>query len=86
MTSKARNTTFNGVKIVRNLEDAGMDRRVAEAIVGALHETIDYLMTRMVSKEEFAELRVEMHRLFRQNFFYTVGAMAALLTIFEFLR
>lgn len=90
MANKARNATFNDIKIAHNLEEAGLDRRVAEAIVEALHETIDYLMARMVSREEFVEefakLRVEMHRLFRQQFFYTMAGMTALLAIFEFLR
>ena len=143
--------TLDGVKMARNLEEAGMDRRISEAIVDSLMQTVNHVLDKTVSKEEFAAfraesrqemaefrtsmecrfsdfkdetrrenaafrdetrqelaglrqdnadlrkeftglsqkvdgLRVEMHKSLQSHFFWTVGAITALLTFFEFLR
>ena len=49
---------FNGVKIVKDLERAGMERRLADAMVGALTETIGYVL--VVVRLDMDKLRAEL--------------------------
>ena len=52
---------FNGIKIARDLEGAGMERRLAGAMVNALTETIGYVLVvvRLDMDRLKAELRAE---------------------------
>ena len=51
---------FNGVKIVKDLEEAGMERRLADAMVGALTETIGYVL--VVVRLDLDKLRAELRQ------------------------
>ena len=54
--------SLNSARIARNLETAGMDGPLASAVADALHETTDYVLSRTVSREEFAEFKGDMHK------------------------
>ena len=54
--------SLNSARIARNLEKAGMDGPLAGAVADALHETTDYVLSRTVSREEFAEFKGDMRK------------------------
>ena len=78
--------TFNGTRIVRNLEKAGMDRQLAEAVVDALHESMDYVLSRTVSREEFAKFQSEIKADLQQQLSHQqnviLGGVTAIMTVF----
>ena len=98
MKSEKEVKTFNSADIVSDLEKAGMDRQLAQAVVRALHASMDYVLSQTVTRAEFAEfkasmhkdmsdfkgeVRAEMQKQLRIHTVATITAMAALMAFFS---
>lgn len=55
---------FDTLAIVQDLRQAGLDKPIAMAIVKALQATSDYILSRTVTREEFADFKGEMNARF----------------------
>ena len=89
--------TFDAIAALRRLEESGIPRAQAEAMVQCHQETInasrgdlatkaDLANLRSETKQGFSDLRSELLKMMLVQMGATIASVMALLTIFEFLR